>query len=105
MFAVIKTGGKQYRVAANDVLTIEKLETSAGDSIEFTEVLVIGEGADAAIGAPFVAGASVKAEVVDQTRGKKVIAFKKRRRQNSKRSRGHRQHHTVVRITDIVAAK
>jgi large subunit ribosomal protein L21 len=92
-------------VAANDVLTIEKLEASAGDSIEFTEVLVIGEGADAAIGAPFVAGASVKAEVVDQTRGKKVIAFKKRRRQNSKRSRGHRQHHTVVRITDIVAAK
>lgn len=105
MFAVIKTGGKQYRVAANDVLTIEKLEASAGDSIEFTEVLVIGEGADAAIGAPFVAGASVKAEVVDETRGKKVIAFKKRRRQNSKRSRGHRQHHTVVRITDIVAAK
>ncbi|MBB3463720.1 50S ribosomal protein L21 [Rhizobium sp. BK377] len=105
MFAVIKTGGKQYRVAANDVLTIEKLEASAGDSIEFTEVLVIGEGADAAIGAPFVTGASVKAEVVDQTRGKKVIAFKKRRRQNSKRSRGHRQHHTVVRITDIVAAK
>jgi large subunit ribosomal protein L21 len=104
MFAVIKTGGKQYRVAANDVLTIEKLEATAGDSIEFTEVLVIGEGADAAIGAPFVAGASVKAEVVDQTRGKKVIAFKKRRRQNSKRSRGHRQHHTVVRITDIVAA-
>ncbi|MBB4575296.1 50S ribosomal protein L21 [Rhizobium sp. MC63] len=105
MFAVIKTGGKQYRVAANDVLTIEKLEASAGDSIEFTEVLVIGEGADAAIGAPFVAGASVKAEVVEQNRGKKVIAFKKRRRQNSKRSRGHRQHHTVVRITDIVAAK
>ena len=103
MYAVIRTGGKQYRVAADQVLTIEKLEASAGDSIEFTEVLVIGEGADAAIGAPFVAGASVKAEVVDQTRGKKVIAFKKRRRQNSKRSRGHRQHHTVVRITDIVA--
>jgi large subunit ribosomal protein L21 len=105
MFAVIKTGGKQYRVAADDVLTIEKLEATAGDSIEFTEVLVIGEGADAAIGAPFVTGASVKAEVVEQNRGKKVIAFKKRRRQNSKRSRGHRQHHTVVRITDIVAAK
>jgi large subunit ribosomal protein L21 len=105
MFAVIKTGGKQYRVAANDVLTIEKLEVAAGGTVEFTEVLVIGEGADAAIGAPFVSGASVKAEVVDQTRGKKVIAFKKRRRQNSKRSRGHRQHHTVVRITDIVAAK
>src|SRR6478752_5390416 len=105
MFAVIKTGGKQYRVEANDVLTIEKLEASAGDVVEFTEVLVIGEGADAGIGAPFVKGASVKAEVVEQNRGKKVIACKKRRRQNSKRSRGHRQHHTVVRITDIVAAK
>jgi large subunit ribosomal protein L21 len=105
MFAVIKTGGKQYRVAADDVLTIEKLEGTAGDSIEFTEVLMIGEGADAAIGAPFVTGASVKAEVVEHNRGKKVIAFKKRRRQNSKRSRGHRQHHTVVRITAIVAAK
>jgi ribosomal protein L21 len=104
MFAVIKTGGKQYRVSANDVLTIEKLVADAGSTIEFTEVLVVGEGADAKIGAPFVAGAKVKAEVVEQTRGKKVIAFKKRRRQNSKRSRGHRQHHTVVRITDIVAA-
>ena len=104
MFAVIKTGGKQYRVAANDVLTIEKLEVTAGESIEFTEVLVIGEGADAAIGAPFVKGASVKAEVVEHNRGKKVIAFKKRRRQNSKRSRGHRQHQTTVRILDIAAA-
>ncbi|MCJ7994463.1 50S ribosomal protein L21 [Rhizobium daejeonense] len=104
MFAVIKTGGKQYRVNTNDVLSIEKLEAEAGATVEFTEVLVVGEGADAKIGAPFVAGASVKAEVVEQTRGKKVIAFKKRRRQNSKRSRGHRQHHTVVRITDIVAA-
>ncbi|WP_113425475.1 50S ribosomal protein L21 [Rhizobium cremeum] len=104
MFAVIKTGGKQYRVNTNDVVSIEKLEAEAGATVEFTEVLVVGEGADAKIGAPFVAGASVKAEVVEQTRGKKVIAFKKRRRQNSKRSRGHRQHHTVVRITDIVAA-
>nr|WP_295978064.1 50S ribosomal protein L21 [uncultured Agrobacterium sp.] len=104
MFAVIKTGGKQYRVAADAVLTIEKLEAEAGATIEFTEVLVVGEGADAKIGAPFVKGAIVKAEVVEHNRGKKVIAFKKRRRQNSKRSRGHRQHHTVVRITDIVAA-
>ena len=105
MFAVIKTGGKQYRVAADAVLTIEKLEAEAGATVEFTEVLVIGEGADAQFGAPFVKGAIVKAEVVEHNRGKKVIAFKKRRRQNSKRSRGHRQHHTVVRITDIVAAK
>ncbi|WP_313612344.1 50S ribosomal protein L21 [Agrobacterium sp.] len=104
MFAVIKTGGKQYRVAANDVLTIEKLEVEAGATVEFTEVLVIGEGADAKFGAPFVKGATVKAEVVEHNRGKKVLSFKKRRRQNSKRIRGHRQHHTVVRITDIVAA-
>ena len=103
MFAVIKTGGKQYRVAANDVLTIEKLEAEAGAVIEFNEVLVVGEGADAKIGAPFVKGATVKAEVVEQNRGKKVLSFKKRRRQNSKRIRGHRQHHTVVRITDILA--
>ena len=102
MFAVIKTGGKQYRVAANDVLTIEKLEAEAGAVIEFNEVLVVGVGADAKIGAPFVAGATVKAEVVEHNRGAKVLSFKKRRRQNSKRIRGHRQHHTVVRITDIV---
>jgi large subunit ribosomal protein L21 len=104
MFAVIKTGGKQYRVSANDVLTIEKLEADMGATIEFTEVLVIGVGADAQFGAPLVAGAKVTAEVVEHNRGKKVIAFKKRRRQNSKRSRGHRQHHTVVRIIDVVAA-
>ncbi|ASY58483.1 LSU ribosomal protein L21p [Sinorhizobium sp. CCBAU 05631] len=104
MFAVIKTGGKQYRVAADDVITIEKLEGVQGDKIEFTEILMVGVGADATIGAPFVEGAVVSAEVVDQGRAKKVIAFKKRRRQNSKRSRGHRQHQTIVRILDIAAA-
>ncbi len=104
MFAVIKTGGKQYRVAADDVLTIEKLDGVAGDKIEFTEVLMVGVGADATIGAPFVKGAIVTAEVVGQGRAKKVVAFKKRRRQNSKRSRGHRQHQTTVRITNIAAA-
>ncbi|MGJ8572360.1 MAG: 50S ribosomal protein L21 [Hoeflea sp.] len=102
MFAVIKTGGKQYRVAANDVLTIEKLEGAAGDSIEFNEILMVGEGAGATVGAPFVEGAMVVAEVVEQGRARKVIAFKKRRRQNSKRMRGHRQHQTVVKITDIL---
>ena len=101
MFAVIKTGGKQYRVAANDVLTIEKLDVIAGDIVEFNEVLVIGEGADAAIGAPFVAGATVKAEVVEHNRGRKVIAFKKRRRQNSRRKNGHRQELTAVKIASI----
>ena len=101
MFAVIKTGGKQYRVAANDVVTVEKLAGEAGDKIEFTEVLMVGT----TIGAPFVAGAVVTAEVVEQGRAKKVIAFKKRRRQNSKRSRGHRQHQTTVRILDVAAGK
>src|SRR5688500_1267130 len=104
MFAVIKTGGNQYRVAANDVVTIEKLDGVAGDKIEFTEILMVGVGADATIGAPFVEGAAVSAEVVAQGRAKKVIAFKKRRRQNSKRTRGHRQHQTTVRILDIAAA-
>ena len=101
MFAVIKTGGKQYRVAANDVVTVEKLEGEAGAKIEFTEVLMVGTK----IGAPVVVGAVVTAEVVEQGRAKKVIAFKKRRRQNSKRTRGHRQHQTTVRILDIAAGK
>jgi len=102
MFAVIKTGGKQYRVAAEDILKIEKLDGEAGDIIEFNEVLMVGEGADAAIGAPFVDGALVTAEVIDQGRARKVIAFKKRRRQNSKRTRGHRQHLTTVKISEIL---
>ncbi|GAA4122656.1 50S ribosomal protein L21 [Aminobacter aganoensis] len=102
MFAVIKTGGKQYRVAANDVIKIEKLVGVAGDTVEFVEVLAVGEGDNAEIGAPFVAGAVVTAEVVEQGRAKTVIAFKKRRRQNSRRSRGHRQHLTTVRIAEIL---
>jgi large subunit ribosomal protein L21 len=102
MFAVIKTGGKQYRVAANDLLKVEKVIGEAGDIVEFTEVLMVGEGANASIGAPTVAGAVVTAEVVEQGRAKKVIAFKKRRRQNSKRTRGHRQHLTTVQIVEIL---
>jgi large subunit ribosomal protein L21 len=102
MFAVIKTGGKQYRVAANDLLKVEKLAGNAGDIIEFAEVLAVGEGENAAIGAPFVDGAIVTAEVVEQGRAKTVIAFKKRRRQNSRRTRGHRQHLTTVRIAEIL---
>lgn len=103
MFAVIKTGGKQYQVAANDVIQIEKLEGEAGTKIEFTEVLVVGEGASAKIGAPFVTGAVVTAEVVEQGRKRKTISFVKRRRQNSKRKKGHRQHFTKVRILEIAA--
>ena len=102
MFAVIKTGGKQYRVVANDVLRIEKVSGNAGDMIEFAEVLAVGEGENATIGAPFVEGALVTAEVVVQGRAKTVIAFKKRRRQNSRRTRGHRQMLTTVRISEIL---
>ncbi|WP_370931327.1 50S ribosomal protein L21 [Bartonella sp. DGB1] len=102
MFAVIKTGGKQYKVAVNDVLRVEKLHVESGNEVTFSEVLAIGSGENINIGAPFVSGAKVIAELVEQTRAKKVIAFKKRRRQNSKRTRGHRQHLTVVRIRELV---
>jgi large subunit ribosomal protein L21 len=105
MYAVIKTGGKQYRVAADDVLVIEKIAGDAGAKVEFGEVLMVGgEGASLKIGAPLVSGAMVKAEVVEQGRGPKVIAFKKRRRKNSRRKRGHRQELTTVKITEIVGA-
>ncbi|MGY2046934.1 50S ribosomal protein L21 [Methylobacterium sp. JK268] len=105
MFAVIKTGGKQYRVAANDVITIAKLEGEAGTSVTFGEVLLFANGEGATkVGAPTVSGVSVAGEIVAQKRGPKVIAFKKRRRQNSRRKRGHRQDFTVVRVTGISAA-
>jgi len=103
MFAVIKTGGKQYRVAANDVLKVDRLVGEIGDIVQFAEVMAVG-GDKPSIGAPLVSGAMVTAEVVDQGRARKVIAFKKRRRQNSRRKRGHRQHQTVVRIKEIVGA-
>jgi len=102
MFAVIKTGGKQYRVATDDVLTLEKLDGDAGEMVEVNEVLAVGDGDDVTIGSPRVDGAMVTAEVVTQGRGKKVIAFKKRRRQNSRRKRGHRQYLTTVRISEIL---
>jgi large subunit ribosomal protein L21 len=102
MFAVIKTGGKQYRVAANDLIKVEKVIGEAGDIVHFSEILMIGEGASAAIGSPTVEGALVTAEVVEQGRAKKVIAFKKRRRQNSKRTRGHRQHLSTIRIVELL---
>jgi large subunit ribosomal protein L21 len=104
MFAVIKTGGKQYKVAANDKITIEKLEGEAGAAISFGEVLMVGSDAGSTIGAPTVAGATVTGEIVEQTRSAKTIHFVKRRRQNSKRKKGHRQELTVVRITAINAA-
>lgn len=102
MFAVIKTGGKQYRVNAEDLLEVERVSGEPGEIIQFGDVLAVGEGEDVTIGAPFVDGASVAAEVVEQNRGPKVIAFKKRRRQNSRRKRGHRQLLTTVRISEIL---
>lgn len=104
MYAVIKTGGKQYRVQAEDVLTIERLEAEAQQTIEFGEVLMVGEGDSVKVGAPTVSGAKVVAEVVEQTRGPKLIAFKKRRRKSSRRKKGHRQDLTKIRITEIVGA-
>jgi large subunit ribosomal protein L21 len=101
MFAVIKTGGKQYRVAAEDKIKIEKVAGEPGEIIQFGEVLVVG-GDNVTLGNPTVSGASVAAEVVSQGRGDKVIAFKKRRRKNSRRKRGHRQEFTLVRITEIL---
>ena len=129
MFAVIRTGGKQYRVAPNDVLKVEKLEGAAGNTITFTDVLAVGSDAGTTVGVPLVAGAtvtfhdvlalggeagltlgaptvpgaSVTATVVKQARGEKVIIFKKRRRQNSRRKNGHRQHVTVLRIAGVTA--
>lgn len=104
MYAVIRTGGKQYKVAKNDVLTIEKLEAAEGATVSFDEVLLVSDGATNTIGKPTVAGAKVTATVLEQGRGDKVIVFKKRRRHNYRRKRGHRQSETVVRIADIVAA-
>ena len=104
MFAVIKTGGKQYRVAADEVVTVGKLAGEPGEKITFDTVLMVtGEGGTQ-VGAPSLAGMTVTGEVVEHTRGEKVIAFKKRRRQNSRRKRGHRQDYTVVRITAIGAS-
>ena len=101
MFAVIKTGGKQYRVAAEDVLRIDRVEAEPGAVVEFGEVLAVG-GEGTVVGTPTVAGATVAAEVLDHVRGDKVIAFKKRRRKNSRRKRGHRQEFSLVRITEIL---
>jgi large subunit ribosomal protein L21 len=102
MFAVIKTGGKQYKVAADDVLEIEKLDAVAGDAIVFEEVLMVGADGDVTIGAPLVDGATVAAELVEQKRAKKIVVFKKKRRQNYRRKAGHRQNLSVVKITDIL---
>ncbi len=104
MFAVIKTGGKQYKVAAEDTITVMTVAGEPGEKVTFDNVMMLVDGEATTVGAPFVAGASVAGEIVEQARGPKVIAFKKRRRKNSKRKRGHRQDLTIVRITGITAA-
>jgi large subunit ribosomal protein L21 len=101
MFAVIKTGGLQYRVAENQIVTVGRVAGEPGDIVELGEVLMLG-GDNITLGTPIVAGATVAGEIVRQSRGPKVIAFKKRRRKNSRRKRGHRQDFTVVRITEIL---
>jgi large subunit ribosomal protein L21 len=98
MFAVIRTGGKQYRVTPNAVLKVEKLDAEPGATVTFTDVLAVGGAHGLTVGAPLVAGASVTATVIAQDRLAKVIIFKKRRRQNSRRKNGHRQHVTVLRV-------
>jgi len=104
MYAVIRTGGKQYKVAPQDVLKIEKVEGAEGESITFPEVLMVGGEGEPHFGAPLVAGASVSAEVVLQGRGPKVIIFKKKRRQNYRRKKGHRQNLTTIRVLEILTA-
>jgi large subunit ribosomal protein L21 len=101
MFAVFKTGGKQYRVAAEDVIKVGKVKGEPGEIVEFGEVLVVG-GDNLSLGAPTVTGATVAAEVLEQARGPKIVAFKKRRRKNSRRKIGHRQEFTLLRITEIL---
>ncbi len=103
MYAVFKTGGKQYRAAKGDKLKIEKLDAAEGDSIAFDEVLLVGEGEDVTVGAPLVSGGKVEAKVLVQAKDKKVDVIKFRRRQNYRRTKGHRQHFTLVEITGISA--
>jgi large subunit ribosomal protein L21 len=105
MYAVIKTGGKQYRVSEGSVLRVEKVEASAGDKIEFDQVLLVGEGVDIVVGMPFVDGSKVEATVQAQGRSRKINVIKFKRRKNYKRQHGHRQAFTEIRVTGIVAGK
>jgi large subunit ribosomal protein L21 len=104
MFAVIRTGGKQYKVAKDDVIAVEKLAGEPGSTIELGEVLMLGDGATVSAGTPLLSGASVSATLVDQRRADKIIIFKKKRRHNYRRKNGHRQYQTVLRIDEIHAA-
>lgn len=104
MFAVVKTGGKQYKVAQGDVIQVEKLPGAEKAKVELAEVLMVCDGAKVTVGSPFIAGAKVAAEVVSQNRTGKLIVFKKKRRQNYRRKKHHRQEYTVLKITGISAA-
>jgi large subunit ribosomal protein L21 len=103
MYAVLKTGGKQYKVQAGDILRVEKLDAVAGAKVQFNDILMVG-GETVVVGAPMVAGAAVQAEVIEQIKGEKVIHFVKRRRKHSsQRTKGHRQHLTLLRVTEVLA--
>ena len=104
MYAVVKTGGKQYRVAADDVIKVERLDAEAGSEVMLDDVLMVGGDGEVKVGNPRVDGAAVKAEVLEQAKGPKLVIFKKRRRKNSRRKTGHRQQLTVLRIKDIAVA-
>ncbi|MBL8641711.1 MAG: 50S ribosomal protein L21 [Alphaproteobacteria bacterium] len=104
MFAIIRTGGKQYKVSQDTYLQVEKLDANVGDKIQISEVLMVSDGTSTTVGAPIVNGAVVTAEILEQGRAEKVIIFKKRRRQNYRRKNGHRQHLTTIKITGIKAA-
>ena len=103
MFAVIKTGGKQYKVTNDDIIIVEKLEAETGNKVSFDHVLITSNDGAVKVGEPLVKGASVKAEVIEQRKAAKVLVFKKKRRQTYRRKRGHRQNETVVKITSITA--
>lgn len=104
MFAVVKTGGKQYKVAKDDVIKVEKLDAEAGKTVKLEDVLMVNDGKKSTVGAPSVKGASVTAEVLEQARAPKILVFKKKRRHNYRRKKGHRQDLTVLRIKEIKAA-
>lgn len=104
MYAIIKTGGQQFRVAKGDRLTVQKLNEEAGKTVTLEDVMMVNDGKTAKVGTPLVSGARVTAKVVEQTRGDKVVIFKKKRRQNYRRTKGHRQDLTLIEITDIKTA-
>lgn len=105
MFAVVRSGGKQYRVAPEDVIQVERLAVEPGQRVELGDVLAVGEGEAVSLGHPCVEGARVAATVVEHRRGEKIVVFRKKRRKNHRRKRGHRQHLTVLRIDDILVAE